>query len=42
MARVTRRPQAETDILDIWSYITEDSVVEADRWVDRMDESLTL
>jgi toxin ParE1/3/4 len=42
MARVTRRPQAEADILDIWSYIAEDSVVEADRWVDRLDESLTL
>ena len=41
MARVTRRPQAETDTLDIWSYIAEDSVVEADRWVDRLDENFT-
>ena len=42
MARVTRRPQAEADILEIWAYIAEDSIVEADRWVDRLDESLLL
>ena len=42
MARVTRRPQAEADILEIWTYIAEDSFVEADRWIDRLDESLTL
>ena len=42
MARVTRRPQAEADILDIWYYIAEDSLVEADRWVDRLDEKLAL
>lgn len=42
MARVTRRPQAEADILEIWAYIAEDSIVEADRWIDRLDESLTL
>ena len=42
MARVTRRPQAEIDILEIWDYIAEDSTVEADRWVDRLDERLSL
>ena len=42
MARVTRRPQAEADILEIWDYIAEDSIVEADRWVDRLDEKLLL
>ena len=42
MARVTRRPQAETDILEIWDYIAEDSMVEADRWVDRLDERFAL
>ena len=42
MARVTRRPQAEADILEIWDYIAEDSIVEADRWVDRLDEKLSL
>ncbi len=42
MAGVTRRPQAEADILEIWAYIAEDSIVEADRWIDRLDESLML
>ena len=42
MARVTRRPQAEADILEIWDYIAEDSIFEADRWVDRLDEKLSL
>ncbi len=42
MASVTRRPQAEADILEIWDYIAENSLVEADRWVDRLDEKLAL
>ena len=42
MARVTRRPAAETDILEIWSYIADDSLTEADAWVDRLDERLSL
>ena len=42
MSRVTRRPGAEADILEIWAYIAEDSIVEADRWVDRLDEKLGL
>lgn len=42
MARVTRRPLAATDVLDIWDYIADDSVEQADRWVDRLDEKLTL
>ena len=37
MGRVTRRPQAEADILEIWDYIAEDSMVEADLWVDRRE-----
>jgi toxin ParE1/3/4 len=40
MARVTRRPHAEEDILEIWAYIAEDSIVEADRWIDRLDAKL--
>jgi plasmid stabilization system protein ParE len=36
--RVTRRPLAETDILEIWDYIADDSLAAADRWVDRLDE----
>lgn len=42
MARVTRRPLAATDILDIWDYIADDSVEQADRWVDRLDAKLAL
>lgn len=42
MARVTRRPEAEIDVIDIWGYIAEDSVSEVDRWVDRLDERLQL
>ena len=42
MARVTRRPLAEADILEIWDYIAEDSIVEADPWMDRLDEKLRL
>ena len=42
MSRVTRRPSAEADVLEIWAYIAEDSMVEADRWVDRLDQKLVL
>lgn len=42
MARVTRRPQAEADILEIWDYIADDSILDADRWVDSLDEKLAL
>ena len=42
MACVTRRPQAETDILEIWDYIAADSVEQADRWIDKLDQSLGL
>lgn len=42
MARVTRRPQAEADVLEIWAFIAEDSIAQADRWIDRLDESLAL
>jgi len=38
--RVTRRPLAAADILDIWDYIAEDSLDQADRWVERLDEKL--
>ena len=39
---VTLRPEARTDILEIWAYIAADSVDEADRWVDRLDEKMQL
>ena len=37
MPRVTRRPLAEADILEIWDYIADDSVAAADRWLDELD-----
>ena len=42
MPRITRRPLAETDILEIWDYIADDSLAAADRWVDRLDEQFRL
>jgi toxin ParE1/3/4 len=38
MARVTRRPLAAADILDIWDHIAEDSLDQADRWIYKLDE----
>ena len=42
MARVTRRPLAAADVLDIWDHIAEDSLDQADRWVDMLDEKFRL
>lgn len=42
MARVTRRPLAAADILEIWNHIAEDSLDQADRWVDGLDEGFRL
>ena len=42
MSRVTLRPQAELDILEIWGYIADDSVRAADRWVDELNEKFAL
>jgi toxin ParE1/3/4 len=36
--QVTRRLLAETDILEIWDCIADDSLAAADRWVDQLDE----
>ncbi|HEB55633.1 MAG TPA: type II toxin-antitoxin system RelE/ParE family toxin [Gammaproteobacteria bacterium] len=30
-------PEAEQDLLDIWSYIAEDSPVNTDRFLDRLE-----
>lgn len=42
MPRITRRPLAEADIIEIWDTIADDSLAAADRWVDRLDEQLGL
>ena len=39
---MTRRPLASADILEIWDYIADDSLVAADRWVDQLDEAFDL
>lgn len=42
MPRVMRRPLAQTDILEIWDFIADDSVAAADRWVDHLDDQFRL
>ena len=42
MARILRRPLAGADIAEIWDFIAEDSVAQADAWVDRLDGKLRL
>jgi toxin ParE1/3/4 len=42
VAQVLRRPLASADIGEIWDYIAEDSVAQADAWVDRLDIRLQL
>ncbi len=42
MARVTLRPQAELDILELWEFIAADSISAADAWVDELDGKLAL
>lgn len=42
MARVVRRLLAGADIAEIWDFIAEDSVTQADAWVDRLDNKLRL
>ena len=40
LTRVVFRPLARSDISDIWDFIAEDSVLQADSWVDDLDEKL--
>ena len=42
MPRVTRRPLAEADVLQIWDHIADDSLTAADHWVDSLDEEFRL
>ena len=36
MAIVKTTPQADDDLLDIWEYIAQDSVEQADRFIDKI------
>lgn len=38
--RITRKPQARLDLLDIWTFIAEDNEVAADRTLDRIEGAL--
>ena len=42
MSRLLYRPSASADIAEIWDYIAEDSIAQADAWVDRLDDTLRL
>ena len=42
MSCVTRRQGAAADIAEVWNTIAEDSIEQADAWVDRLDEKLHL
>ena len=42
LTRVVYRPLAGSDISDIWDFIAEDSVLQADSWVDNLDAKLRL
>jgi len=39
MPRLLKRPEAENDLVDIWLYIAQDNPVNADRFLDRIQES---
>ena len=38
MARLLKRPQAESDLEDIWWYIAQDNIQNADRFLGRVYE----
>lgn len=42
MAVIRKRPRALFDLAEIWSYIAEDSVINADRLATRIDKAFTL
>lgn len=42
MARVLRRPQAEVDLLEIWSFISRADFETADRYLDWINSNLEL
>jgi toxin ParE1/3/4 len=40
MARIIRSPEAETDALEIWTYIAEDNPTAADRLLARFNRTI--
>jgi toxin ParE1/3/4 len=41
MPHILKRPRAEADLIDIWRYIAQDSPANADRMLDRINETLS-
>ena len=41
MPHILKRPRAEVDLIDIWRYIAQDSPANADRMLDRINETLS-
>lgn len=42
MLTLIKAPQAEDDLIDIWLYIAEDQPVNADRFLDRLNDAAHL
>lgn len=42
MARIVQRPRARIDVAEIWDYIAEDSLLQADAFVNRLDAKLRI
>ena len=42
MARIQIRPRASADLIEIWSYIADDSVANADKFIDRLHATMQM
>lgn len=40
MLELIKSPQSESDLIEIWLYIAEDQPVNADRFLDRLEEAM--
>jgi toxin ParE1/3/4 len=40
MVRLFKRPEAKTDLEDIWWYIAQNNLLDADKFLDRLQEKL--
>jgi len=42
VSRLRISPRASSDLIEIWSYIADDSVANADAFIDRLNETMQL
>jgi toxin ParE1/3/4 len=42
MGRIRRTPRAGRDLEEIWFFVAQDNPVAADRWLDTLEEKLSL